>query len=679
MNLFVDYVQPLINWLQENPNWALFITFLISLTESLVIVGSIIPGSVTMTAIGIMAGSGIMRIDLTLIAAILGAVAGDSLSYAIGYYYSDKLMDTWPFSRYPAALAYGKDFFNRHGGKSVLFGRFVGPLRSLIPVIAGIMHMKQWRFIIANVLSAILWSLLYVMPGVLIGAASNELSSEGATRLIIFILALLAGIWLLSLTIKWLLIKINAVLKPRLHNFWSGFKTHPRLRQYIHVITPKNETHHYQTALLLIMTCFSFIAFIILSLLSLKLSWHPNYNLPTHLFIQSLRTSALESFFIFCTQIASPLTVSVLFIFWSAWFFKHKNRRAINYLSSIIVTSSALAIILAQIFFTPRPQGFVVTMQGSSYFAVNLEIATAVYGFILFYITSNYTLLTNLFRSCILTILGLAGLGFIYLGDYWITDVLTAYFAGITLCLMHCLRYRSASANDKQSHQSTLLITLLLTIIFASSTLSTYLHFKTIKHNHTLYHKEYSINETNWWDQTQPILPLYLLNRIGQRISLLNIQYAGDLYLLENSLAIYGWKSHKESFLTKLLLRMNPQSKEVKLPLLDLLYNNKHPELIMTYTKAGSPLILELRLWESPYFFKESSRPIWIGSVHYSKQYGQKLLNKSGFSDPLTFMLPALNEFTVRRIEVTKKVAKPTIIPTTPYVLLIKKEEDLEN
>lgn len=110
MNLFVDYVQPLTNWLQQNPHWSLFITFLISLTESLAIVGSIVPGSVTMTAIGILAGSGIMRIDLTLLAAILGAVAGDSLSYLLGYYYSDRLLEIWPFSKYPKWIHYGKDF-----------------------------------------------------------------------------------------------------------------------------------------------------------------------------------------------------------------------------------------------------------------------------------------------------------------------------------------------------------------------------------------------------------------------------------------------------------------------------------------------------------------------------------------------------------------------------------------
>jgi len=97
MSLFEEYIHPLINWLQTNPHWALSITFLISLSESLAIIGSIVPGSVTMTAIGILAGSGIMRIDFTLLAATLGAIAGDSISYALGYFYSERLLFMWLF------------------------------------------------------------------------------------------------------------------------------------------------------------------------------------------------------------------------------------------------------------------------------------------------------------------------------------------------------------------------------------------------------------------------------------------------------------------------------------------------------------------------------------------------------------------------------------------------------
>lgn len=256
MNLFVDYVQPLTVWLQQNPHWSLFITFLISLTESLAIVGSIVPGSVTMTAIGILAGSGIMRIDLTLLAAILGAVAGDSLSYLLGYYYSDRLTEIWPFSKYPRWIQYGKDFFETHGGKSVLIGRFVGPLRSIIPVIAGILHMKQWRFFVANLLSAIGWSLLYVMPGVAIGAASHELSTESATRLFILILILLAGLWFISLFIKRIIGLLSSILKLHLHTFWLKLKNNS-IFVYVHQkITPHGETNHYHTAAFVLITVF---------------------------------------------------------------------------------------------------------------------------------------------------------------------------------------------------------------------------------------------------------------------------------------------------------------------------------------------------------------------------------------------------------------------------------------
>ncbi|WBV71841.1 DedA family protein [Legionella pneumophila] len=261
MNLLADYVQPLTYWLQANPHWSLFITFLIALSESLAVIGSIIPGSVTMTAIGILAGSGIMRIDLTLLAATLGAICGDSLSYFLGYFYSDRLIEIWPFRKYPGLLKYGKDFFASHGGKSVLIGRFVGPLRSIIPVIAGIMHMKQWRFLIANIVSAIGWSILYVMPGVLIGAAGHELSAEGATRFFILILVILAVIWLSSLVLKWLFIRLNSFLRSNLHRFWLEIKTSPRLSKVYYAITPVQEENHYNTVGLLLIALVIFFLF----------------------------------------------------------------------------------------------------------------------------------------------------------------------------------------------------------------------------------------------------------------------------------------------------------------------------------------------------------------------------------------------------------------------------------
>lgn len=195
-------LHPLMLWLHAHPDWALSITFLISLAESLAIVGSLIPGSLVMTAVGILAGSGIMRIDLTLVAATLGAIAGDGVSYMLGHTFRDRLTHIWPFSRYPQWLKYGKTYFSQHGGKSVLIGRFFGPLRSIIPVIAGMMNMRRWHFFLANITSAIGWACLYVLPGVFIGQAGSDLPADTATHFFTLIWILLIVFLLLNYFIR---------------------------------------------------------------------------------------------------------------------------------------------------------------------------------------------------------------------------------------------------------------------------------------------------------------------------------------------------------------------------------------------------------------------------------------------------------------------------------------------
>lgn len=679
MNLFADYIHPLTDWLQANPHWSLFITFFIALTESLAIIGSIIPGSVTMTAIGILAGSGIMRLDLTLIAATVGAVCGDSLSYALGYFYSEQLVDIWPFKNHPKWLKYGKEFFASHGGKSVLIGRFVGPLRSLIPVIAGIMHMKQWRFLLSNVLSAIGWSLLYVMPGALIGAASHGLTAESASRLFLLILIIIAGIWLTSLLIRWLFVKLSSYLKNNLHFFWLRLKNNPKLSLFYNAITPIDESNHYPTAALTILTVLNLLFFIVFTILSIKIQWLNFINFPIHLLMQSVHTTLLDTFFIVCTQLTSTITIISLYIICCLWFIYHKHLKTIIYLTSLNISSVFIALLLAYFVNNPRPQGLQVTMPGSSFPAINLEIATAFYGFILCYINNKYSLLTNTLRTCILIVIGLSGFGSIYLGDVWFTDTLAAYFAGATVCLAHYLIYRKSNLNYLKTVQSATILFSLLAGMLCSMALSIYLDFKTLAHSHIPYHKEYTINESIWWNQHKPILPLYRLNRIGNRISLLNIQYVGDLDILQNSLEQKGWEPHTESFFAKLLMRMNTQSNEIKFPLLAQLYENKPPELVMTYKDIQSQLILELNIWESNYNILELNKPLWIGTIHQNTHVSINKINQQTslpqIINPLTYMVPALNMYTLRRVDLPKNMINSTLFPTSPIILLIKNPE----
>jgi len=318
-----------------------------------------------------------------------------------------------------------------------------------------------------------------------------------------------------------------------------------------------------------------------------------------------------------------------------------------------------------------------VTLPGYSFPASNLLIATALYGFILFYINQTYTLFANKLKSIVFTILGFSGLGSLYLGDYWLTGVLASYFLGTTICLIHCLIYRKSNISLKKISHSLLIISPLFISIFLASFVSTYINFKALSYNHTPNYKKFTLSEETWWEQEKPILPIYQFSRIGKRISLLNLQFAGSLNLLQKNLEKNGWVPHTDSFFTNLLMRMNKQPNGIKLPLLTQLYENKAPLLIMPYIDQQTQLTLELRVWESNYNLLESNQPLWVGSIHPSNR-ANKQMDNQGYSpnliNPLMYLFKTDNTFAVKQIKLPDTMIKTTMYPTQPYLTLIKEK-----
>lgn len=171
MNL-VDTLQ---TW-APSPTMLLFVVAAISLLESLALVGLVLPGVVLLTAAASLAGhQEVMMIPL-LAAAFIGAVIGDGLSFWLGYTQREKVSSLWPLSRYPHWLEGGQAFFDRYGTLSILVGRFVGPIRPVIPLIGGMMKMSPRLFFMANLVSALLWAPAYVLPGYLLGHAWQNMT-----------------------------------------------------------------------------------------------------------------------------------------------------------------------------------------------------------------------------------------------------------------------------------------------------------------------------------------------------------------------------------------------------------------------------------------------------------------------------------------------------------------------
>ncbi len=160
-----ETLQAMQDWIIAHPHWAGVTVMILSAAESLAVVGLFIPGLIVMGIIGALIAADILSLVPTLIYAMVGAVIGDGISYYLGYVFKDHLPYYWPFKRYPQWLERGKTFFLHYGAMSIVIGRFVGPVRPFIPVVAGMMHMSPRLFFIANVISAMLWAPIYILPG----------------------------------------------------------------------------------------------------------------------------------------------------------------------------------------------------------------------------------------------------------------------------------------------------------------------------------------------------------------------------------------------------------------------------------------------------------------------------------------------------------------------------------
>lgn len=145
--------------------WALPIIFLLSFGESLAIISLVIPATAILLAVGALVGAELVPFLPTLLAASFGAICGDWISYWLGKHYHHKVINSWPLKKHPKLVYRAEQFFQRYGVMGVFIGRFFGPLRAIVPLIAGAMHMPNLRFNLANVLSAPLWAFVILAPG----------------------------------------------------------------------------------------------------------------------------------------------------------------------------------------------------------------------------------------------------------------------------------------------------------------------------------------------------------------------------------------------------------------------------------------------------------------------------------------------------------------------------------
>jgi len=151
--------------------WLVVAAFGFAFAETALFLDFIIPGEVGLVVVGAAGERADAPLPLLIVAATVGAITGDSVSFVLGRRYGLRIVQRWePVQRRVGpSVERAQGYFETRGGSAVFFGRFVGALRAVVPFVAGMGRMPYRRFLVWNVLASIAWTSIVISLGYFVG------------------------------------------------------------------------------------------------------------------------------------------------------------------------------------------------------------------------------------------------------------------------------------------------------------------------------------------------------------------------------------------------------------------------------------------------------------------------------------------------------------------------------
>jgi membrane protein DedA with SNARE-associated domain len=165
LSVYVFHLAPMAESLGA---WMYLIIFAVAVLESTPVLGTFMPGTLFLLFFGFLVSVTTLHLPLCILVTTLGAMLGDCLGYLLGKY-GEKFFSEHGHLLRLSHLEMGQAFFAKHGGLSIFVGRFVGPIRPIVPLVAGVVRMSPRRFVYLNILSALTWSGILMTIGYFVG------------------------------------------------------------------------------------------------------------------------------------------------------------------------------------------------------------------------------------------------------------------------------------------------------------------------------------------------------------------------------------------------------------------------------------------------------------------------------------------------------------------------------
>ena len=605
------WTQELLNWLNAHPGWGFAIVFLVAFFESLVLIGILLPGIVILFGVGALIGLGIVELVPIWIAASSGAILGDGLSYALGHRFRGHLLDIWPFSRYPKLMERGTRFFHLHGAKSVVAGRFIGPLRPIIPAVSGMMGMRPSRFLAVDVPACIAWAPSFLLPGLLFGA-SLEVASEYTGRLTVLLVIGLVLLWLTW----WLIRLIYEPLASRSARWvrhvirWS--RRHPVIGRVVGPFLDPSRPE------VLSVTMMGLLLVVVIWGLVMLLFLSPFSTQP-----EALDRSVAELALSLRNHLADPVMVAIsqlsrwpVSVFSAAalllWLLGARRRNAALHWLIAIGGGALLHLLLAWSLRT-TPQMFEVfgsTIQEPS---AAMSLVTVVLTFFAVMeggeLARKHRQWPYLVAALVLILLTLSRL---YLGLEWLSGALIGIATGLGWTAIVGLAYRQRAARRFSGATASL--------IFYGAFLALFAWQVNERHENDLAALQApvvvsEIDRDAWWEGQWRALPRDRTRLVSVAARQFNAQVAADPDVITDRLVPAGWEPVPETDWRWIVQALNPEPDQASLPLLGRAYQGRSESLLLRKNIEPDGRLLTIRLWDSGVRLMPGGQVLYLGQL----------------------------------------------------------------
>lgn len=447
--------------------WGYWLVLLAALLESLVLVGVVVPGAVLVVFAGFLSSQGYLDIGDLIWFAAIGAILGDGISYYLGtkgtrFFHNE---NRWLKADH---LESGKQFFHKHGSKSIFLARFVGPLRAIVPFVAGISGMKKSRFLFWNIISAFLWSASHLLAGYFFGNAFTAIE-VWSTRVGYAIGAILV-FFVLIYVIRFITVKhgrqIAEFIRSVFSSIGNAISSNPDVQKLVKrypiffgfIKTRTNRTSFFGLPLTLIVVGFVYVLTLFLGIIQDVLASDVIVvaDLRIANLLEYFRSPELIKVFLWITLlgklqiiIGSAIIVSLILWLW-------KKRDYIMYLWLALMADGIFSYLGKLLIHRDRPLNPVYLENSFSFPSGHAMVSVIFYGFLAYIFIrhiKNWKTKVNIFFACLVVILAI-GFSRLYLGVHFVSDVWGGYLLGFlilttAMALYEWRRWRKGSAEHE--------------------------------------------------------------------------------------------------------------------------------------------------------------------------------------------------------------------------------------